>query len=105
MTNDRPSRSQLTLVALTTLLLTGALILARLRAAATFLVLLLAAFILTWLVADLTLTRLLLTGLLSFLILLILLVTILLSLLIALILIGHEAPRENRPSKLGRWMV
>jgi len=78
-------------VALTaaTLLLTGALILTRLRAIATFLMLLFVAVILTRLIADLALSGLLLTRLLSFLVLLILLVT--------LILIGHEAPLEMSP--------
>ena len=93
MTNDRHAvLAMVTLaVALTaaTLLLTGALILTRLRAIATFLMLLFVAVILTRLIADLALSGLLLTRLLSFLVLLILLVT--------LILIGHEAPLEMSP--------
>jgi hypothetical protein len=110
VTNDRPAVLAVFTIflafALAALLLTGTLILTRLLTLAAFLMLLL-AFILTWLIADLTLAGLLLAGLLlarllSLLVLLVLLSAATgLSRLIALILIGHEAPLENEPGKPG----
>jgi hypothetical protein len=92
----------------TTVLLTGTLILSLLRAIATLLMLLFATFVLARLVASLILAGLVLSGLLGLLILLILLTAAArLSLLVALILIGHEAPLEKSPltGEFRAWRV